>query len=115
MKKRSPSRLRFSQTALILFLAALLCLAACTDNRRALAGSYTAHSDEGSTVTLVLKHDGKGAWSHGGVTETLTWERRGEDGLWLHTKDGGVLRGRLDNDAIILELPSWQTFTFTKR
>lgn len=103
-----------SRTVLVLLLAALLVLPACGDDRRALAGSYTARSEDGTTVNLVLKHDGKGAWTHGGITASITWERRSENAIWLRTKDGGVLRGQLNNGGIVLELPGGDVFTFTK-
>lgn len=67
-------------------------------------GTYFAKNGE-AAVHLTLGEDGKGVWSTEGDDVQLTWQvKNGE--VWLHTKSGGVLPGRIAGDGVIrLDLP----------
>ncbi|MBU1002958.1 MAG: hypothetical protein KKE73_10595 [Proteobacteria bacterium] len=67
-------------------------------------GTYSAKNGA-ATVHLTLGDDGKGVWSTEGEDVPLTWQvKKGE--VWLHTKSGGVLPGRISEGGVIrLELP----------
>lgn len=66
------------------------------------------------SVALELKNDGKGIWSAGEEVIEIKWETRGRE-LWLHTKSGGIISGRISrNDSIDIVVPGVGTFGLKK-
>jgi ABC-type amino acid transport substrate-binding protein len=102
---------RFLSLLTAALLSALL-LVACS-GQVAIEGTYTASSDTGEVV-LVLKDAGKGTWSTEDDDIAFTWDKRGKS-IWIHTKAGGVLSGKVTPDGtILLSLPGVGDFTFSK-
>ncbi|BBD07350.1 hypothetical protein [Desulfovibrio ferrophilus] len=85
----------------VIVIALLLGCAQAPD----IPGLYHAQNGD-AVVRLTLGEDGKGLWSTEDDDVPLTWEiKKGE--VWLHTKSGGVLPGKIGDDGVIrLELPS---------
>lgn len=103
---------RFLLSLLIPCLLALLSCQSGTD----LTGTYEAVSplNPDASVTLVLKAEGKGAWSVDGEEVAFQWEVRGDE-LWLHTRSGGVLTGRVgEDDSIDITLAGVGKLLFKK-
>lgn len=105
-----------SRKAGSLFL--LFCILAVLSCRQtpALDGRYTAPSHTGSPPhpVLLLQEDGKGTWTYGSEDASFTWESR-ENEIWLHTKSGGVVVGKLRQDrSIDIDLPGIGSFHFVK-
>jgi len=93
-------------------LAAVVALWACS-GAADLEGRYVAPGD-GVAVTLDLGPGGKGVWSTDEEQIPVTWERRGAE-VWLHTKSGGMVPGRLEGDGtLIMDLPGVGLFTFVR-
>ena len=66
------------------------------------------------SIVLDLKPDGKGVWTAGDEVIDFKWEVRGQD-IWLHTKSGGVISGRIvEDNSIDITLPGIGNF-FLKR
>lgn len=96
----------------LLALVLLLAVAGCA---QAPDWPGTYHAKTGETqVELILGEDGKGVWSTEDDDVPLTWEvKKGE--VWMHTKSGGVLPGRVGGDGVLLvELPGVGKMTFRK-
>lgn len=80
------------------------------------AGTYTATAGEGGKQTesiLNLKESGEGSWKVGEDEVTFSWYiKNGE--LRVNTKGGGVIVGSLENDAIRITLPGFDTLSFKR-
>ncbi len=102
----------------LLINALLLCListVSCEDRDR-LAGKYLAESTNNlsaPTVFLELGANGKGSWAVEDDIVSFEWEIRAEE-IWLHTKSGGVIVGKLVGDTIQIELPGIHDHRFKK-
>ena len=100
----------------------LLCLAACTRDE-ATAGRYRcisaeaeglelAAADFGPGAVLILERDGRGSIARNGMEGSLNWIRSG-NALTLDL--GGVLlEGSIEDDQILLSLPSGATLRFER-
>lgn len=70
-------------------------------------GKYEAEmakNQEVPTILLELMADGRGSWTVREETASFKWEIRKNE-MWLHTKSGGVIVGRLKGDTIEVDLP----------
>jgi hypothetical protein len=92
----------------------LLTLVAC-QSRDELVGKYEAEDLlQRSKLQLVLSADGKGHWNIAQENISFTWTRRGDE-VWLHSKTGGVIVGKLEvSDYIDVILPGSGKFRFEK-
>jgi len=102
----------------LLLLCLLLLLSGCGPDHESLAGRYHARRDQSATppaVYLVLEEDGSGSWTvQGGVEMPFSWSQE-QDKVVLRTKTGGILAGKRQGDAIILQLPGSPTMTFVPK
>jgi hypothetical protein len=98
------------------FLAlVLLCLGGCGETD-GLEGRYRAAFQDKTqlqVITLELGRTGQGTWKTGGDQVSFKWEIRGTE-IRLHTREGGVLPGRVGNNTIDLQLPGMPSLTFSK-
>lgn len=71
------------------------------------AGLYLS-SAEGSSpqgeIAIELKENGEGIWRTGDHEVTLRWSARGKE-VRLHTKEGGIIMGKMKGDTLELTLP----------
>jgi len=81
-----------------------------------ISGTYREVSpmNEDFSLSLELKPDGNGVWSAGDDVVDFKWEVRNDE-LWLHTKSGGIITGRLQNNKFIdISLPGVGNFFLEK-
>ena len=81
-----------------------------------LEGRYRAElrdKTQPQMITLELGITGQGTWKTGGDQVSFKWEVRGTE-VRLHTREGGVLAGRVGNNTIDLQLPGMPSLTFNK-
>jgi len=110
-KIRSPVFLLSVLFFLLLFTAA----AGCGSGTQHV-GTYIAEikdSPHRSETTLELKETGTGVWKVGDDEVTFSWLVKGNE-LRLHTKNGGVIVGSLDNQIIRVTLPGSKELFFKK-
>jgi hypothetical protein len=93
-----------------------LLLVVCCERGGEVAGKYvTEEGKNGSpgNIRLHLMASGHGSWSRGEETASFRWEARGEE-IWLHTKEGGLVVGKLVADRIEVSLPGVAVQVFKK-
>jgi hypothetical protein len=81
-----------------------------------LKGKYLAEIKDSSSpsIKLELGANGQGSWSMKGEKVFFRWETQGQE-VWLHTKSGGVVAGRiLSQGTIEIKLPGAGTLLFRK-
>ena len=93
--------------ALALFFLAVI-LAGC-DKGIDIAGEYEARK-HGATLNLMPDH--RGEWATQEDNVSFRWEKKNHQ-VWLHTKGGGVLVGKIQEDGIVVKLPGGSTYHFT--
>jgi hypothetical protein len=105
----------------VFFLPVLFCLlvfiaaAGCGPGTQ-YVGTYIAEIKDSpyrSETTLELKETGTGVWKAGDDEVTFSWNVKGNE-LRLHTKNGGVIVGSLDNQIIHVTLPGSKELFFRK-
>ena len=62
---------------------------------------------------MELKETGTGVWKVGDDEVAFSWHVKGNE-LRLHTQNGGVIVGSLDNQIIHVTLPGSKEFSFRK-
>ena len=92
----------------------LLMLTACSQGKDSAAGTYAAQSPD-TEVVLTLSENGRGTWSTDADEISFKWSLRKGGQLWLHTKEGGVVQGRLVEDQIALNLPGVDELVFSRQ
>ena len=97
---------------LLLLLALSLC--ACSRDKDTVAGTYAAKNGD-TEITLNLKENGTGTWSTDLDEIQFKWSVRQDGRLWLHTREGGVIQGRIVDDNITLALPGVPDLLFTQQ
>jgi len=101
---------------IILVLAAALMFAMSCDDRGGLSGKYVAHDEKDQispTVTIELKANGGGVWATEEDNILFRWEIKGKE-IWLLTKSGGVIVGKIVNDTIDVSLPGVAPYHFKR-
>lgn len=101
------------RSALIL-CTILLLLAACSRNKDDVAGKYTARNGD-TEIVLTLDKDGKGVWSTDMDEIRFKWSLRKNDRIWLHTREGGVIQGVIEDGGIRLTLPGVEELVFQRQ
>jgi hypothetical protein len=100
----------------MLVLASALMFTMGCDDRSGLSGRYAAHNDKGRIsppVTLELKPNGEGTWATEEDNISFKWQIKGEE-IWLLTKSGGVIVGKIGDDTINVSLPGVAPYHFKK-
>ncbi len=88
----------------IFLLLTAMTLAACTQDREAVTGTYAGQNGK-TEIILTLKDNGKGTWSTDQDEIQFKWSLRKGGKLWLHTREGGVIQGQIRDGKITLALP----------
>jgi len=101
---------------LILFgcLAGFFCLSC--DSRDRLIGTYTAtllNESKDMENRIDLKENGEGAWKCCEGEFEFSWYIK-ENELRINTKEGGIMIGKLKNNAFTITLPGNKKLVFTK-
>ena len=98
-----------------MWLTLLACLS-CS-GRADLVGHYeTRHEgpDGAVTVVMVLAEDGSGKWEIGGEALNFSWTPVA-DGVRVHTRDGAVVEGVLEDGDLRLDVPGVGKLLFARR
>jgi len=100
-----------------LFLVISVILAAfygCADTASVI-GEYVAQFDEqqGQRIGLQLEPDGQGTWTSVDESISFKWESRAGQ-IWLHSKTGGIIEGKLLEGDIEFNVPGAGRVTFKK-
>ena len=86
-------------------------------NEEALQGKYQAEFREGTSTSIIkldLGANGQGGWTLKDEKVFFKWESQGKE-VWLHTKSGGVVTGRLLEPGVIeVDMPGAGRFSFKK-
>lgn len=98
-------------TTLLLFL--VLTLAGCSGDPVPLTGTWRATSGD-TAIELTLEKDGKGTWSTDLDEIPFKWTVRDDGSLWIHTREGGVIPGKIANKTLRVSLPGMEPLAFTK-
>lgn len=97
-----------------LFLSLSLTLAACSPDRGEAVGSYTAAAED-TEIILTLNANGRGTWSTDMDEIPFKWSLPESGQLWLHTREGGVIQGRIENGRVTIALPGAEELMFERR
>ena len=103
--------MKFYKIAVIVILCYCLVFINACQKTCEIAGEYEAMTDEENEITLTFHPDGKGAWSFDDEDACFQWEVRDNE-VWIHTKTGGVLPGKIKDNTIEIELPMVGHFIF---
>jgi hypothetical protein len=93
-------------------LGLFLALCVSCESKDKYAGTYEAQDMRGE-VRIELKPNGEGTWIAGTKEVSFTWYMKGGD-LRVNTKEGGVLVGKIEGDAIRITLPVRGTMVLKK-
>jgi hypothetical protein len=99
-------------TVILLLMALTLC--ACARGKDTVAGTYAAKNGD-TEIVLNLKENGTGTWSTDLDEIRFKWSVRKDGRLWLHTREGGVIQGRIADESITLALPGVPDLLFTRQ
>jgi len=108
--------MRLSRCYGILVLASALIFTISCEDRGSLSGKYVAHSKKDQilpAVSLELKGNGEGTWATEEDNVSFKWEVRGSE-IWLLTKSGGVIVGKIVDSTIEVSLPGLNVYYFRK-
>ena len=87
------------------------------DSAKRYAGTYVSVSEgEPSQMETILelKEDDNGVWRTNEKEVPFRWSVKGKE-IRLHTKEGGVITGKISDDTITVTLPGDKVMTFKKR
>ena len=106
----------FRQVLPACLFALLLLIPACRSTPQDVAGTYAAPNPATGKppFTLTLGKDGKGSLACDFEDAKISWESRPDGEIWLHTKTGGVISGRVEGETLLLNLPGSGTLSFKK-
>jgi len=108
--------MRLPERFLMMVLVFSLLLAMSCQDKGRLSGRYAAGGDENQdslTISLELMANGQGSWSIEEDNVSFKWEIR-ENEIWLHTKSGGVIVGKIVGETIEINLPAAGEYYFKK-
>ena len=95
--------------------ACVLCLllAGCRGPVESLTGDYAAEGT-GTAARLSLHSDGGGALSVGAEEAPFRWEVKENGQVFLHTRQGGVIAGKMGEGTLELNMPGAGRQVFRK-
>lgn len=102
---------------IMLSLAFIAVLFGCDSATTRYTGTYVSVSEEEPSrieTILVLKEPATGVWTANEKEVPIRWSVKGNE-ILLHTKEGGVIIGKISKDVITLKLPSDKVMTFKKK
>jgi len=108
--------MRLPQFLMLMVLVFSLLFAMSCEDRGSLSGRYVADIDKNQispTISLELMANGQGSWSTEEDNISFKWEIR-EGEIWLHTKSGGVIVGKIVGETIEINLPGISEYYFKK-
>jgi len=95
---------------LLVIILCLIMLFGCSRDREKYAGKYLSGDD----LVLELGETGSGSWSTLEDNVSFRWEIR-EKEIWLHSRDGGIITGKINSNSIDINLPGIENHSFIKQ
>lgn len=108
--------MRLPQFFMLMVLVFSLLFAMSCEDRESLSGRYVADMEKNPTsptISLELMANGQGSWSTEEDNISFKWEIR-EGEIWLHTKSGGVIVGKIVGETIEIIVPGVGEYYFKK-
>jgi hypothetical protein len=105
------------KTLLLVMLGFLLIFSASCDRKGRYTGIYLAKGEElqeHSEAYIELKENGQGAWRVLDDESPFRWNVSGSQ-IRLHTKSGGVIIGKIQDNTLEITLPNRDIMYFKKR
>lgn len=104
----------YIQCCFAIVIGMMFIASGCTEHHN-MIGVYQKVSGEtsGSSSIIKLEQNKEGVWEKGIDEISFRWSIRGNE-IWLHSKTGGVIIGRLIEEGFIIELPEADSFVFHK-
>jgi hypothetical protein len=96
----------------VLHLALALALCSACESSDKYAGTYTAQGKTGE-VRMELKANGQGIWTASNQDVSFSWHIKAGD-LRINTKEGGVIVGKIEGNAIKINLPGQKELLFKR-
>lgn len=101
----------------VTILLALFLLIGC-EGKTKITGKYISEGigkEQNYIIGLELLPNGQGSWSISTEEENVIfkWDVSG-DQIFLHTKTGGVVTGKVDGNLINIRLPGIEIYSFKK-
>jgi hypothetical protein len=93
-------------------LCLLLALCLSCESKDKYAGTYEA-KDRLGEVRLELKANGEGLWISGTQEVSFSWYIKSGE-FRIHTKEGGVIVGEIQGDAIKIKIPGKRELLFQR-
>lgn len=93
----------------------LLLVAGCRQSGQGLEGTYDSEDGNSSHAQLLLRSDGGGALAVGAEEAPFRWEVRGDGGVLLHTRQGGVILARQQPEGLVVNMPGQGNRVFRRQ
>jgi len=75
-------------------------------------GKYVAHGEESTYIEL--KEKGLGVWVVADDEVSFRWDLKKDSEIWLRTKAGGIIIGKIKEDTLEITLPGAKMMSFKK-
>ncbi|HPD61696.1 MAG TPA: hypothetical protein PKV48_08075 [Thermodesulfobacteriota bacterium] len=101
----------------VVFLLIFVFILPGCDSSTQYIGTYVSVSKEKTSqmeTILILKDDDNGLWTTNEKEVPFRWSVKGKE-IRLHTKEGGVIIGKILDDTITVTLPGNKLMTFKKK
>ncbi len=109
-------RLKNTNPLLPAFVCLLLIFAFSCEQKERYEGVYKARGGEAannSDTQIELKENGLGVWRTIDDEVSFRWDVKDSE-IWLHTKSGGIIIGKIQDDTIEITLPGSRIMSFKK-
>jgi hypothetical protein len=112
MENDMALRKRTAWTLGVSLLCLTLILCPACESKDKYAGTYDAQGKTGE-VRLELKASGEGIWIAGNQEVSFSWHIKKGD-LRINTREGGVIVGKLEGNAVKISLPGQKELVFKR-
>ena len=105
------------QRGVLIFLVSFALVTSACDSGKRYPGTYVwvRGGDQDRLETLLeLKEDGQGIWITNEKEVPFRWSVKGQE-IRLHTKEGGVIAGKIIDDTVTIILPGDNVMSFQKK
>jgi len=109
-------RSKYSRCLLLSAICLILISAPSCTSKERYAGTYSIQgevSPEHAETVIELKEDGQGSWRTADDEVTFRWSLRDHE-IRFHTKEGGIIIGKIDQEILEITLPGAKIMSFKK-
>jgi hypothetical protein len=107
---------RYRNYLSIVLMGFILLITLSCDKKERYTGIYLPEgkeSPEQSETYIELKENGQGIWRIHDDEVSMRWTIKDNE-IWLHTKAGGIVIGKIKDDAVEITLPG-RSITYFKK